>query len=131
MSSTDRIVKATKHLRDAINGTPSTAPDELQAIEHLRALILGTTEQPPLPELPCQQVTPKQPPPIQELHDQHITPQQPVFNSSSSDEHPLEQQIQTNSTPSIRSSNTDLHIIPLNDNEINESTEQNNTESPT
>ena len=69
MSSADRIVKAAKHLCDAINGTTSTAPDKLQPIEHLRRLILGTTEPPPLPELPQQQDTLQPPPPPKELHD--------------------------------------------------------------
>ena len=91
MSSTNHIVKATKHLRDAINGTTSTTPDELQAIKHLRALILGITKPPPLPELPLQQVTPQQPPPLQEVHNQQITPQHSVFNNLPSVKHPLHQ----------------------------------------
>ena len=41
VSATDRIVKATKHLATAIAGEQPEAPDELAAIEDLRALILG------------------------------------------------------------------------------------------
>ncbi|EED89749.1 predicted protein [Thalassiosira pseudonana CCMP1335] len=50
VSSTNRIVKATKHLRQAIDDSTTTAPDELQAIENLRALLLGSPQPPPLPE---------------------------------------------------------------------------------
>eukprot|EP00956_Cyclotella_meneghiniana_P020333 scaffold35676_cov69-Cyclotella_meneghiniana.AAC.2 len=60
VSSTDRIVKATKQLNDAITGATPAAPDELEAIENLRALILGTAPPPPLPE-PQQQPHAPQP----------------------------------------------------------------------
>ena len=42
VSSADRIVKATKHLQDTIQGKNNSPPDELEAIEALRALISGT-----------------------------------------------------------------------------------------
>ena len=60
MSSTNCIVKAARNLHHAIDGTTATATDELQVIEHLRALLLGTTEPPPLPEHPVQQLAPQQ-----------------------------------------------------------------------
>ena len=41
VSPADRIVKATQTLATAIDGANPTSPDELSAIEHLRALIAG------------------------------------------------------------------------------------------
>ena len=41
ISSTDRIVKATQNLASVISGANPSHPDELAAIEHLRALIAG------------------------------------------------------------------------------------------
>ena len=42
MSAADRIVKATKHLQDVIQGRNDSPLDELKAIEALKALISGT-----------------------------------------------------------------------------------------
>ena len=42
VSAVDRIVKATKHLQDVIQGQNDTSPDELEAIEALKALISDT-----------------------------------------------------------------------------------------
>ena len=39
ISQIDRILKATKHLATTIQGANTAVPDELAAIEHLRALI--------------------------------------------------------------------------------------------
>ena len=49
ITATDRIVNATKHLKQAIEGKTTPAPDELEAIAALRALIMGTPPDPPLP----------------------------------------------------------------------------------
>ena len=39
----DRVIKATRDLATAIHGQGDESPDELQAIEHLRALINGNS----------------------------------------------------------------------------------------
>jgi hypothetical protein len=49
ITAADRIVNATKHLKQAIEGKTTPAPDELEAIAALRALIMGTPPDPPLP----------------------------------------------------------------------------------
>ena len=49
VSQVDRIMKATKHLTDTIQGANDATPDELTAIEHLRALITGNSVPSPLP----------------------------------------------------------------------------------
>ena len=47
VTPTDRIVQATRQLTAAIQGTNDTPPNELEAIEHLRALIMaGNSSQP-------------------------------------------------------------------------------------
>ena len=51
ITPTDRIMKATKHLKQAIEIHTTPGPDELEAIAALKALINGTTPDPPLPEL--------------------------------------------------------------------------------
>ncbi len=105
VSSTDCIVKAARNLRQAIDGTTATAPDELQAIEHLPALLLGTTKPLPLPEHPVQQYAPQQ----FDLTDP------PSFKQQI--EQPLQQPVQTNSQPNGQSNRQSSHVIPLNDNE--------------
>jgi hypothetical protein len=47
----DRTVKATKHLKQAIESHTMPGPDKLEAIAALKALINGTKPDPPLPEL--------------------------------------------------------------------------------
>ena len=55
VSQIDRIIKATKHLADTIQGANNAVPDELAAIEHLRALIKGNSVPSPLPQIQTQQ----------------------------------------------------------------------------
>eukprot|EP00804_Cyclotella_cryptica_P013776 CCRYP_016888-RA/>CCRYP_016888-RA protein AED:0.40 eAED:0.36 QI:0/-1/0/1/-1/1/1/0/413 len=50
ITPTDRILQATKHLKKAIKNHTTPAPDKLEAIAALNALITGTTPDPPLPE---------------------------------------------------------------------------------
>jgi hypothetical protein len=49
VTAADRIIHATKHLKQAIEGNITPAPDELEAIAALKALIMGTPPDPPLP----------------------------------------------------------------------------------
>jgi hypothetical protein len=49
ITAADRIVHATKHLKQAIESNITPAPDELEAIAALKALIMGTPPDPPLP----------------------------------------------------------------------------------
>ncbi len=112
VSSTDHIVKAARNLHQAIDGTTATAPDELQAIEHICALLLGTTEPPLLPEHPVQQNAPQQ---INSTDPPSF--KQPI-------KQPLQQPVQTNSPLNIPSNRQSPHIIPFNDNELDDSTIQ-------
>eukprot|EP00804_Cyclotella_cryptica_P026520 CCRYP_008139-RA/>CCRYP_008139-RA protein AED:0.40 eAED:0.40 QI:0/0/0/1/0/0/3/0/289 len=50
ITPTDRILKATKDLTQAIKNHTTPAPDELEAITALKAVITGTPPDPPLPE---------------------------------------------------------------------------------
>ena len=47
ITATDRIVKATQDLTTAIDGQNKAPPDELEAIENLRALIYGSSAETP------------------------------------------------------------------------------------
>ena len=66
ITSTDRIVQATRQLTAAIQGTNNPPPDELEAIEHLRALIMATSSSQPLPakSVSAPTETPASPSPI-------------------------------------------------------------------
>ena len=80
VSATDRIVKATRNLATAIQGANNSPPDELDAIEQLRALISNNSTPPPLaeenavvppelpgnvpPTVPTQPSTQPSPPPV-------------------------------------------------------------------
>ena len=62
ITPTDRIVKATRDLRNAINGDNDAPPDELEAIANLRQLITGTRDvPPPPPPLPIEASNPQDP----------------------------------------------------------------------
>lgn len=110
VSATDRIVKATQNLRRAIDGNTTTAPDELQAIETLRALILGTPQPPPLPESP---VPPVPPPQADEID---LPAPEPIL------EQPSAQPVQTGSPRSTPSNRPGPHAIPFDEDELDTST---------
>eukprot|EP01082_Thalassiosira_pseudonana_P004270 g3915.t1 g3915 contig14:1435-2889(-) len=118
VSATDRIVKATKHLRQAINDNTTTALDELQAIEHLRALLLGRPQPPPLPEAPVQ---PASPPQAEEID---LPPPEPQIAQ------PPAQPVQTGSPPVKPSHRHSPHAIPFNDDELDASTSSGTEELP-
>ena len=63
VSPIDRIVKATQHLATAIQGANNAPPDELAAIEHLRALISGNSTPAPAPPTTIQPITVTEPAP--------------------------------------------------------------------
>eukprot|EP00804_Cyclotella_cryptica_P020406 CCRYP_012624-RA/>CCRYP_012624-RA protein AED:0.67 eAED:0.42 QI:0/0/0/0.75/0/0/4/0/921 len=50
ITAADRIIRATKHLKQAVEGHTTPAPDELEAIATLKALITGSPPDPPLPD---------------------------------------------------------------------------------
>jgi hypothetical protein len=50
ITAADRIIRATKHLKQAIDGHNTPAPDELEAIAALKALITGSPPDPLLPD---------------------------------------------------------------------------------
>ena len=52
ITPTDRVIKATNHLKQAIDNHTTPFPDELEAIATLKALITSTPPDPPLPEPP-------------------------------------------------------------------------------
>ena len=109
VSSTDRIVKATKHLRQAIDDSTTTAPDELQAIENLRALLLGSPQPPPLPETSVQPASPPQ------AETSDLPPPEPQIAK------PPVQSVQTGSPPGKPSHRQSPHAIPFNDDELDAS----------
>eukprot|EP00970_Alexandrium_tamarense_P007123 scaffold1237_cov194-Alexandrium_tamarense.AAC.1 len=109
VSSTDRIVKATKHLRQAIDDSTTTAPDELQAIENLRALLLGSPQPPPLPE------TFIQPASLPQAETSDLPPPEPQIAK------PPVQTVQTGSPTGKPSHRQSPHAIPFNDDELDAS----------
>jgi hypothetical protein len=118
VSSTDRIVKATKHLRQAINDSTTTAPDELQAIENLRALLLGSPQPPPLPETSVQPDSPPQ------AETSDLPPPEPQIAQ------PPVQSVQTGSPPVKPSHRQSPHAIPFNDDELDASTSSGTDDLP-
>eukprot|EP00804_Cyclotella_cryptica_P023499 CCRYP_012116-RA/>CCRYP_012116-RA protein AED:0.38 eAED:0.40 QI:0/0/0/1/0/0/3/0/266 len=50
ITAADRIIRATKHLKQAIDGHTTPAPDKLEAIAALKALITGSPPDSPLPD---------------------------------------------------------------------------------
>jgi len=50
ITTADCIIRATKHLKQAIDGHTAPAPDELEVIAALKALIMGSPPDPPLPD---------------------------------------------------------------------------------
>ena len=50
VTTADRIVQATRQLTAAIQGTNNPPPDELEAIEQLRALLTSDSATPPQPQ---------------------------------------------------------------------------------
>eukprot|EP00804_Cyclotella_cryptica_P022388 CCRYP_021035-RA/>CCRYP_021035-RA protein AED:0.38 eAED:0.38 QI:0/0/0/1/0/0.25/4/0/584 len=50
ITAADCIIRATKRLKQAIDGHTTPAPDELEAIAALKALITGSPPDPPLPD---------------------------------------------------------------------------------
>jgi hypothetical protein len=126
VSSTDRIVKATKHLRQAINDHTTTAPDELQAIEHLRALLLGNPQPLPLPEA-VQPASPLQ-------AEEHASSLQAEENDLPPPEpqpaQPPAQPVQTASPPVKPSHRHSPHAIPFDDDELDASTSSGTEDLP-
>ena len=61
VSATDRIVKATQHLAKAIQGSNASPPDEMEAIEHLRALLSNNSTPPPIDEPTSEESPPEIP----------------------------------------------------------------------
>ena len=86
VSTTDRIVKATQHLATAIQGANTAQPDELEAIEQLRALLSNNSTPQPIAE-PTQQESPPEIP-------RTTLPTEPTPNPPAIFEPILEQQVQ-------------------------------------
>jgi hypothetical protein len=105
VSSADRIVQATKDLRQAIDGATTSAPDELEAIKQLRALILGTPPPPPLPE----EIAPPEAPRLADVAPLPI-PQA------------IQNPIQTDSPQESPPRRRGPQLIPFDDDELDDST---------
>eukprot|EP00804_Cyclotella_cryptica_P026161 CCRYP_013042-RA/>CCRYP_013042-RA protein AED:0.34 eAED:0.28 QI:0/0/0/1/0/0/5/0/633 len=99
ITPTCRIVKATKHLKQAIEGHTTPGPDELEVIAALKALINGTMPDPPLPE------------PAAELQPQAIVTQ---WSKSLTNLRPC----QTVTTPPPLPNQQSPTAIPFDDNEL-------------
>ena len=76
VTATDRIIKATQHLASTIQGVNDAPPDELAAIEQLRALISNNST-PVAPTAPPTVQVPIEPPPAPTVDEQAIPTTEP------------------------------------------------------